>query len=230
MSRSICVEENSDNRFFCLLPHRHFPESLFSAHSVDPLRKSFIKTFQGKSAGRSSFGSLVHLPFLSGADSSVDLRCETKQVCPPGTSSFSYLLPRQFIEPSYRRADKRNINKKILTLSMMVGETKNESFKTQTSIFSQTETRANDEQSNNGSRWNNPSRRSRNTNRTRRYQRCQSNRYSRNDCNLHTSLYGSRRTNTSNKAIQLGRPQQQRNRRPIHLGQRQTHNDMRATI
>jgi len=65
--------------------------------------------------------------------------------------------------------------------------------------------RSNDEPSYHSRSWNYPSSRSWNTNRTRRDQRCQPNRNRSNDCNLHTSLYGSRRTNLSNKTLLIKR-------------------------
>ena len=83
---------------------------------------------------------------------------------------------------------------------MMVGET-----------FRYGQERTNDESSHHSRSWNYPCGRSRNTYCSGRYQRCQPNRYSINDSNLHTSIYGSRRTNTSNTTVQLGNPRQNRN-------------------
>lgn len=38
---------------------------------------------------------------------SVDLRCENTEVMPPGKLYSLMSMPREFIEPSYRRADKQ---------------------------------------------------------------------------------------------------------------------------
>lgn len=118
MKQNKCVEENNDkegSRFFRI---RIKPlQSLFSAHnsfSVDPTRNS-LNICMGKSAGVVSNSLSPSLDFLPssfvGADQksvSVDLRCENTVVCPPG-NYFSESLPRQFIWPSYRRADNEKI-------------------------------------------------------------------------------------------------------------------------
>lgn len=117
MKQIFCVEEDSEvMSSLARIRIISQPLSLFSAHnsfSVDPTRKS-LNICMGKSAGvisNSLVSSSTFLPeILVGADQksvSVDLRCENTEVMPPGKLYSLMSMPREFIEPSYRRADKQ---------------------------------------------------------------------------------------------------------------------------